>query len=50
MIGNVKADTVKANVIQVAPNAGAGKVFVSDADGNGSFFLDNVVNNRRLFI
>lgn len=37
VIGNVKADTVKANVVQVTPNAGAGKVFVSDADGNGSW-------------
>jgi hypothetical protein len=37
VIGNVKADTVKTAVLQVAPNAGAGKVFVSDADGNGSW-------------
>lgn len=35
--GNVKADTLKANVLQIAPNAGAGKVFVSDANGNGSW-------------
>ncbi|HMT35913.1 MAG TPA: hypothetical protein PKC41_08645, partial [Chitinophagaceae bacterium] len=37
VIGNVKADTVKANVVQVTPGAGAGKVFVSDANGNGSW-------------
>jgi hypothetical protein len=35
--GNAKADTVKANVVQVVPSAGAGKVFVSDANGNGSW-------------
>ena len=37
VVGNVKADTVKANVVQVVPGAGAGKVFVSDANGNGSW-------------
>jgi hypothetical protein len=37
VIGNVKADSVKANVVQVTPGAGAGKVFVSDANGNGSW-------------
>jgi hypothetical protein len=37
VVGNVKADTVKANVVQVTPGAGAGKVFVSDANGNGSW-------------
>lgn len=37
VIGNVKADSVKANVLQISPNAGAGKVFVSDASGNGSW-------------
>jgi hypothetical protein len=37
VIGNVKADTVKLNVIQMSPAAGAGKVMVSDANGNGSW-------------
>jgi hypothetical protein len=37
VIGNVKADTVKLNVIQMTPAAGAGKVMVSDANGNGSW-------------
>lgn len=37
VIGNVKADSVKTKVIQMLPNAGSGKVMVSDANGNGSW-------------
>ncbi len=35
--GNVKADSVKTQVLQITPNAGAGKVMVSDAQGNASW-------------
>jgi hypothetical protein len=32
--GNLKADTLKTNAIRLAPNAGAGKILTSDANGN----------------
>ena len=35
--GNIKADSVKANVLKMAPNAGAGKVLLSDAAGNAGW-------------
>jgi hypothetical protein len=35
--GNLKADTVKPNVIKLTPNAGNGKVLTSDASGNASW-------------
>ncbi|RYU91009.1 DUF7452 domain-containing protein [Emticicia agri] len=35
--GSIKADTAKIKVLQIQPNAGAGKVFTSDANGNGTW-------------
>jgi hypothetical protein len=35
--GNVKADTVKPNAIKLSPNAGAGKILTSDAEGNANW-------------
>jgi hypothetical protein len=35
--GNIKTDTVKANVFQITPNASLGKVLTSDNNGNGSW-------------
>jgi hypothetical protein len=35
--GNTRTDTIKSTVIQLAPNAGVGKVLTSDATGNGSW-------------
>ncbi|HEV7782892.1 MAG TPA: FG-GAP repeat protein [Chitinophagaceae bacterium] len=35
--GNTRTDTIKSNAIQLAPNAGTGKVLTSDATGNGSW-------------
>ena len=37
VIGNIRADTVKPNVIRYTPNAGPGKVMTSDAIGNASW-------------
>jgi hypothetical protein len=39
--GNVKADTVKPNALQLAPNAGNGKILTSDAAGNASWQTGN---------
>ncbi|MBL7765029.1 MAG: collagen-like protein [Chitinophagaceae bacterium] len=35
--GNIKGDTLISNGLRIAPNAGAGKVMVSDALGNASW-------------
>ena len=35
--GNMKADTVKPGAIKLTPNAGAGKILTSDANGNASW-------------
>ena len=35
--GNIKADTLKTNGLLLPPNAGEGKVLVSDANGNASW-------------
>jgi hypothetical protein len=35
--GNLKADTIKPNVVSILPNAASGKVLTSDANGNGSW-------------
>jgi hypothetical protein len=35
--GNIKSDTVKADVLKLAPNAGEGKILTSDANGNASW-------------
>ena len=35
--GNIKADTQKVNVLKVLPNAGVGKVLISDAAGNATW-------------
>jgi hypothetical protein len=35
--GNIKADTAKPNVLKITPNAGAGKILTSDANGNASW-------------
>lgn len=35
--GNIKADTLKPNALKLTPNAGEGKVLVSDALGNASW-------------
>ena len=37
VVGNIKTDTVKLNVIQLAPNRGLGKILTSDATGNGTW-------------
>jgi hypothetical protein len=41
--GNIKSDTIKPSAIQLTPNAGAGKILTSDADGNGNW--ENLVIN-----
>jgi len=41
--GNVRTDTIKSSAIQLPPNAGAGKILTSDADGNGTW--QNLVIN-----
>lgn len=35
--GNMRADTVKASVVKITPNAGTGKILTSDAAGNASW-------------
>jgi hypothetical protein len=35
--GNIRADTAKANVLKITPNAGDGKILTSDASGNASW-------------
>ncbi len=35
--GNTRTDTIKSNAIQLAPNAGVGKILTSDAAGNGNW-------------
>jgi hypothetical protein len=35
--GNMRADTAKANVLKITPNAGDGKILTSDANGNASW-------------
>ncbi|MGB3081204.1 MAG: FG-GAP repeat protein, partial [Saprospiraceae bacterium] len=35
--GNVKADTLKPNALQLLPNAGTGKILTSDVTGNASW-------------
>jgi hypothetical protein len=35
--GNIKADTIKPRVLKIAPNAAAGNVLLSDANGNASW-------------
>lgn len=40
VVGNIKTDTVKLNVIQLAPNRGLGKILTSDANGNGTWLLN----------
>jgi hypothetical protein len=35
--GNIKADTIKPNGIKLTPNAGNGKVLISDAAGVGTW-------------
>ncbi len=37
VLGNIKADTIKPNSIKLTPNAGNGKVLVSDASGVGTW-------------
>lgn len=37
VVGNIKGDTIKVNVLQLTPNAGAGKTLTSDANGNGTW-------------
>ena len=32
--GNIKADTIKPNVLKLSSNAGEGKVLTSDGNGN----------------
>ncbi|HMJ47761.1 MAG TPA: hypothetical protein VK498_10535 [Ferruginibacter sp.] len=39
VIGNIKADTVKLNVLQLPVNAGSKKVLTSDANGNAGWQL-----------
>ena len=41
VIGNIKTDTVKINAVQLAPNVGAGKILTSDANGNGTWQINN---------
>ena len=43
--GNIKADTVKPNVLKLAIGAGAGKVLTSDAVGNASWQTYNPGGN-----
>lgn len=43
VVGNIKADTVKTNVLQLTPNASAGKVLTADANGNGTWIANNAV-------
>jgi FG-GAP repeat len=42
--GNIKADTIKPNVIKLTPNAGTGKILTSDAAGNASWQTINPGN------
>ncbi len=35
--GNMRSDTVKTNVVKIAPNAGTGKILTSDAVGNATW-------------
>ncbi len=37
VLGNIKADTIKPNGIKLTPNAGNGKVLISDAAGVGTW-------------
>ncbi len=37
LAGNIKADTVKVDVLKIGPNAGVLKVLTSDISGNGSW-------------
>jgi hypothetical protein len=39
--GNIKADTIKPNVIKLTANAGTGKILTSDAAGNASWQIVN---------
>jgi FG-GAP repeat len=41
--GNIKADTIKPNGIKLTPNAGNGKVLISDAAGVGSWQASSIL-------
>ncbi len=41
VVGNVKADTIKPNVVKIISNAGVGKILTSDAAGNASWQTGN---------
>jgi hypothetical protein len=41
--GNIKADTIKPNGIKLTPNAGNGKVLISDAAGVGTWQASSVL-------
>jgi len=43
--GNIKADTLKPNVVKIIANAGNGKLLTSDAAGNASWQEQNRTNN-----
>jgi FG-GAP repeat len=43
--GNIKTDTVKTNTVKITPNAGAGKILVSDAAGNGGWQDNNAAGS-----
>lgn len=42
VVGNIKTDTVKINVLQIGPNRGAGKILTSDASGYGNWQTMNI--------
>jgi hypothetical protein len=41
VVGNIKTDTVKTNVVKITPNAGTGKILTSDASGNANWQTNN---------
>lgn len=45
VVGNIKTDTVKTNTVKITPNAGSGKILVSDAAGNGGWQDNNATSS-----
>lgn len=48
--GNILADTVKSSVLKVTTGAGAGRVLVSDANGNGTWQNFSATGTSRCYI
>jgi hypothetical protein len=44
--GNIRSDTVKADVLKLIPNAGEGKILTSDANGNASWKESAALSSR----